>query len=147
MNYILRTGTKLFMNLILFNKGVQLKIIWSSSIIFLLSNADLRSRTYSIALFWHYQDKVNNFILVLYFLPFNTPPRAYSFSRVHQNFAIQFALLLYGRHVHITRKDILQGPIHFNFKLSCITQSFYESYYNSYSIMASYLLKLCVCLF
>jgi hypothetical protein len=39
---------------------------------FLFSNVDLRFRTYSVALFWHYKDKVNKFILVLYFLPFST---------------------------------------------------------------------------
>jgi hypothetical protein len=49
--------------------------------------------------------------------------------------------LVYRRHVHITHKDTLQRFIYINSKLSCINQNFYESYYNSYSIMASYLLK------
>jgi hypothetical protein len=57
---------------------------------------------------------------------------------MHQNFAIQFALWIYGRHVHITHKDTLQRFIHINLELSCITQNFYESYYNSYGIMASF---------
>jgi hypothetical protein len=44
--------------------------------------------------------------------------------------------------IYITHKDTLQRIIHVNFELSYITQNFYESYYKSYSIMASYLLKL-----
>jgi hypothetical protein len=140
MNYILWMGKKLFMNPTFFNKGLQLKIIWSSSLIFSFliqtfapKHIPLRYsniiKIKSITLFWSF----------IFFL--STPYREYSFSRVHQNFAIQFALLVYGRYVYITHKDTPQRFIHINIELSCITQNFYESHYKSYSIMASYLLK------
>jgi hypothetical protein len=107
----------------------------------LSSNVDLCSRTYFAVLFWHYQDKVNNFILVLYFLPFSTLTENTLSLECTKTLQYNFALLIYGRYVHISHKDILQRFIHINFELLCMTQSFYESYYNSYSIMVSYLLK------
>jgi hypothetical protein len=89
---------------------------------FLSSNPDLRFRTYSVALFWYYQDKVNNFILVLYSLPFNTLAEDTLSLDCTRTLQYIFALLVQGRHVHITNKDTLQRIIHVDFELSYINQ-------------------------
>jgi hypothetical protein len=52
MNYILRLGTKLFMNPIFFNKGLLIEIDMIIIINFHSSNVDLRFRTY----FMRYSD-------------------------------------------------------------------------------------------
>jgi hypothetical protein len=95
-------------------------------------------------LFRHYQDKVNNFILVLNFLSLSTLTENTLSLECKKTLQYNFALLVHARHIHITHTDTLQRFIHINFELSCITQNFYESYYNSYSIMVFYLLKLSV---
>jgi hypothetical protein len=147
MNHILRIGTKLFMNPNLFNQGLPIENDMIIIINFHLYIVDLHPRTYSVTLFCHYQDKVNNFILVFYFLPFSTLTENTISLECTKTLQYNFALLVRGRCIYISHKDTLQRIIHVNFKLSYITQNFYESYYNSYSIMASYLLKLSVCYF
>jgi hypothetical protein len=106
---------------------------------FLFCNADLRFRTYSVALFWHYQDKVKNFICVLYFLPFSTLTYNTLSLECTKTSQYNFAPFVHGRCIHISHKDTLQRIININFKLSFITQKFLLIILNSYSIIYGFL--------
>jgi hypothetical protein len=124
MNYILWRGTKLFINPTFFNKGLQLKISWCSSLIFFL----LMHTFASEHILLRYSDIIKiksiTLFLVLYFLPFNSFTKNTLSLECANTLQYIFALLVYGRHVHITHKDTLQRFIHVNFELSCITQNF-----------------------
>jgi hypothetical protein len=107
---------------------------------FLLSNPNLCSRTYSVVLLWHYQDKVNNLNLVHYFLTFNNLIENTLSLECTQT--LQYNLhFWFMQYVHITHKDTLQRIIHVNSELSCITQNSMKLYNNTYIIMATNLLK------